>query len=96
MYENNTQPFTQKAQAIREAGIDYHSADLLLEYARACVIHRIENLRKALEKVWDVDVRHEYLARIDSLQCALNDLSTSHLSEQLVRPNKQELNLSVR
>ncbi|MFY8211713.1 MAG: hypothetical protein ACOVLB_03475, partial [Candidatus Nanopelagicus sp.] len=68
----------------------------ILEYAASQIEVEIRKLRANLSKISDVSLRHEYLARIDSLQVVKSKFSLSELAQQIGKlENQEEQKLNV-
>jgi 5-methylcytosine-specific restriction endonuclease McrBC regulatory subunit McrC len=75
---------------LKGKNIDLMQIEPLLEYAISLLEVEIRNLRASLSKIAEVSLRHEYLARIDSLQVVKSKFSLSELVQQIGKLDNQE------
>lgn len=81
---------------LKEKNIDLVQIEPILEYAESLIELQIRKLREILSKVTDVSLRHEYLARIDSLQVVKSKFSLGELAQQIGKlENQEEQKLNV-
>jgi predicted Ser/Thr protein kinase len=75
---------------LKGQNIDLMQIEPILEYAISLLEVEIRNLRASLSKIAEVSLRHEYLARIDSLQVVKSKFSLSELAQQIGKLDNQE------
>jgi predicted Ser/Thr protein kinase len=81
---------------LKAKNIDLVQIEPILEYAASQIEVEIRKLRANLSKISDVSLRHEYLARIDSLQVVKSKFSLSELAQQIGKlENQEEQKLNV-
>jgi hypothetical protein len=81
---------------LKAKNIDLVQIEPILEYAASQIEVEIRKLRANLSKISDVSLRHEYLARIDSLQVVKSKFSLSELAQQIGKlENQEEQQLNV-
>lgn len=88
---------TDKAliQNLKTANIELAVIEPILDYAASVIEQQIRNLRDILSKIAEPSLRHEYLARLDSLQTVKSKLSISELAQQIGKLDKEEQTLNV-
>jgi predicted Ser/Thr protein kinase len=70
--------------------IDLDSIERILDYAIAKMDVEIQAIRGLLSKTSESTLRHEFLARIDSLQLVKSQLSIKQLSDELSKSTDPE------
>lgn len=88
---------TDKAiiQKLKAANIELAVIEPILDYAASVIEQQIRTLRDTLSKIAESSLRHEYLARLDSLQTVKSKLSISELAQQIGKLDQEEQKLNV-
>ncbi len=93
--QNQNLPAQVLNQQLKEANIDIELIEPVLDYANSVLELQIRIYRDYLMKQVEMSLRHEYLARIDSLQIVKSQLTLSALAGEIGKLNKEETKLNV-
>ncbi len=95
---HTTQSIPSEDQLIKRLvskGFDLDSVQPFLDYAQAVIEREIRLIRAALKAVNQAELRHEYLARIDSLQIVKSLFNAAELAQQIGKLDQEETHLNV-
>jgi hypothetical protein len=92
---NSNLPNDNLLQKLKLANIDLTVIEPLLDYAASVIECEIRDLRSALSKIAEPSLRHEYLARLESLQLVKSKLSIANLAHQIEKLTGEEQSFNV-